>query len=299
MRGLKLFGLANEEAQQKRWRSLKRRRLAAWLSGNGIEIGALCRPLEVPANAYVRYVDRMQVPELRHHYPELADLPLVQVDIIGSAEDLSAVPSDSVDFVIANHLLEHMQYPIRALQSFMRVLRPGGILYMALPDARAGIDRDRELTTIEHLLDEHRNGAERNRESHYRDWCGNAEKRDDVDAFVKWEMEMDYSIHFHVWRSDTFLDFLSVVRRDAELQFEVLSFAAPEYPGDDEFIVILAKGVSPYPQIPPTPPTSTQRLRQSRVAPVLRPPYRVAKRVGSRVRSLAGHVRGAVADELA
>ena len=39
---------------------------------------------------------------------------LVPADIIGRAEDLS-MPDDSVDFVIANHVLEHMQYPIRAL----------------------------------------------------------------------------------------------------------------------------------------------------------------------------------------
>lgn len=292
MRGQRWFDLADEETHQKWRRSLKRKRLAAWLSGNGIEIGALYRPVEVPANAYVKYVDRMPVPELRHHYPELADLPLVPVDIIGSAEDLSVLPDDSVDFVIANHLLEHLQYPIRALRSFMRVLRPGGIVYMALPDARAGIDHDRKLTTIEHLLDEHRNGAEQNRESHYRDWCANAEKRDDVETFVKKEMEMDYSIHFHVWRADTFLDFLSAVRREVNLEFEVLSFSAPEYPGDDEFIVILAKGISPHPRIPPAPPTPTQRLRQSRIAPILRPPYRVAKRVRSGVRSVVAQIGG-------
>ena len=291
MRRLKWLGLAHDESQQKWHRSRKRKRLAAWLSGSGIEIGALSRPLEIPPNAYVKYVDRMTVPELRHHYPELADLPLVPVDIIGSAEDLSILPDGSVDFVIANHVLEHMQYPIRALQSCMRVLRTGGILYLALPDARAGIDHDRELTTIEHLLDEHRNGAEANRESHYRDWCANAEKRDDVDEFVRKEMEMDYSIHFHVWRSDTFLDFLSAVRREARLECEVLAFAAPEYPGDDEFIVILAKGVSAHPRIQPGRPTPRQRLRQSRIGPILRPPYRAAKRIGSGARRLVGQVR--------
>jgi SAM-dependent methyltransferase len=281
--------LTDAERRRERRRGVKRRRLAAWLAGDGIEIGALCRPLEVPTNARLRYVDRMPVSDLRHHYPELADLRLVPVDIIGGAEDLSVLPDDSVDFVIANHLYEHVEYPIRALQSFLRVLRPGGVLYLALPDGRAGIDRDRELTTVEHLLEEHRNGADRNREAHYRDWCANAEKREDVDGGVRTLMDMDYAIHFHVWRSDTFLDYLSAVRREIGLEFEVLSFAAPEYPGDDEFIVILGKGTSANPLAMPALPTLKQELARSRVAPVLRPPYRLAKRLGSVLRGAVSH----------
>jgi SAM-dependent methyltransferase len=263
-----------------RRRSAKRRRLAAWLAGDGIEIGALYRPLEVPARAHVRYVDRMPVSDLRRHYPELAHLRLVPVDIIGGAEDLSVLPDDSVDFVIANHLYEHVEYPIRAFQSFIRVLRPGGLLYLALPDARAGIDHDRELTTVEHLLDEHRYGARRNREAHYRDWCANAEKREDVDGGVRQLMDMDYAIHFHVWRSDTFLEYLSAVRSETRLEFEVLSFAAPEYPGDDEFIVVLAKGTSAHPRAMPTRPTARERIARSSIAPALRPPYQLLKRLG-------------------
>ena len=50
----------------------KRQRLARWLHGNGIEIGALHRPLDVPRTAHVTYVDRLPEPVLRSHYPELS-----------------------------------------------------------------------------------------------------------------------------------------------------------------------------------------------------------------------------------
>ena len=53
-----------------------------FLAGEGIEIGALHLPLRVPRAARVRYVDRMPVPELRQHYPELANENLVPVEII-------------------------------------------------------------------------------------------------------------------------------------------------------------------------------------------------------------------------
>ena len=274
-----------------RMRPRKRGRLARWLNGEGIEVGALHRPLRVPAGAKVRYVDRMPVEELRRHYPELAEYSLVPVDIIGSAEDLSFFPDNSVDFVIANHLLEHLEYPIRGLLEFFRVLRPSGIIFLGLPDQRMGIDQRRPLTSVDHLIDEHYNGAEANRRQHYYDWvvlseqwCGNVEER--VDQL----MAMDYSIHFHVWRPDTFLDLLTVTRRTVGLDFEVIAFAPPEYPGDDEFMLLLSKGSCSHPRLPPpiAMPTSywdcmRAAIAQSRMRPILRPPYIVGRRLVQRI----------------
>ena len=228
----------------------KRRRLTAWLHGNGLEIGALHRPLEVPAGARVTYVDRLPVEELRRHYPELAELPLVPVDILGSAEDLSAVADASQDFVIANHLLEHLEDPIRGLREFFRILKPDGIVYMALPDQRQTFDRDRQLTTVDHLLTEYREAsAAANRWDHYRDWALNVDHKDE--AHGRRLMDEGYSIHFHVWRPDTFLDFLVAARREAGLDFELLAFAPPETPDDDEFVLVLAKGRRDQVRVPP------------------------------------------------
>jgi len=248
----------------------KRRRLTAWLEGKGIEIGALHRPLEVPDGVRVTYVDHLPEDELRAHYPELAGEPLAPVEVLGSAEDLSAIGDSTQDFVIANHLLEHLEDPIRGLSEFHRVLRPGGVLYMALPDQRQTFDRDRELTTVEHLVDEHRTGCEKNRWSHYLDWARNVDKQGaGSEAHARRLMEQGYSIHFHVWRPDTFLDFYVAARREAGLDFELVSFAGPEREDDDEFILVLVKGtqaVRPPPRSPcaepaaPTPP-ATPSLR--------------------------------------
>jgi len=48
--------------------------------GAGIEIGALHRPLVVPSQAQVKYVDRLPTSELRLQYPELKECPLVDVE---------------------------------------------------------------------------------------------------------------------------------------------------------------------------------------------------------------------------
>lgn len=62
--------------------------------------------------------------------------PAVRPDIIGSITDLSAVPDQSVEAIYSSHNLEHVyahEVPI-ALAEFFRVLKPGGIAILTLPD---------------------------------------------------------------------------------------------------------------------------------------------------------------------
>jgi hypothetical protein len=209
------------------------------------------------------YVDRLPEAELRRHYPELDGQPFAPVSVLGTAEDLSAFPDNSLDFIVANHLLEHLEDPIAGLIEFHRALRPDGALYMALPDARVTFDRARDLTPPAHIIDEHRHGTESNRAAHYRDWVVNVEnqglvshlesREDDADSRIRELMQMAYSIHFHVWRADTFLEFLFAAEREAGIDFELAAFAPPEHPADDEFIVVLLKGKSATVRLPTSP----------------------------------------------
>ena len=230
--------------------SIKRRLAARWLRGSGIEIGALNAPLQVPPGTVVRYVDRAPLDVLRRQYRELADEVLVPVSLIGDAQDLSALDDETVDFVIANHLLEHLENPIRELQEMLRVIRTGGVLYMALPDPRATFDVDRELTSVEHVVEEFRHGTVQTREAHFAEWVARAEPHvpwmqqagvADGAARVRELMEMDYSIHFHVWRPDTFLAFIAAAIREADLEMELVDFQ-PRQPDDDEYIFVFVKG---------------------------------------------------------
>src|SRR5512137_1946907 len=123
-----------------------------YLRGEGIEIGALHNPLKVAPGAKVRYVDRMSVSDLRNQYPELSGKKLVPVDMVADGELLESIGDDSQDFVIANHFVEHCQNPLLAIENMMRVLRPEGILYLALPDKRYTFDRGRPVTPLAHLI---------------------------------------------------------------------------------------------------------------------------------------------------
>src|SRR5246127_2576282 len=75
------------------------------------------------------------------HGPEWREVrldldPAVQTDIICSVTDMSPVAAGSVDAVWSSHNLEHLQrheVPL-ALAEFLRVLKPGGLLLLTLPD---------------------------------------------------------------------------------------------------------------------------------------------------------------------
>lgn len=210
-----------------------------YITGSGIEIGALNAPLEIPEGATVRYLDRLPVAELRTQYLKLADSPIVEADIIDDGETLPSIPGASLDFVVANHLIEHCQDPITALKNWLRVLKPNGILYMAVPDKRYTFDRDRPVTSLEHLIRDNTEGPEWSRRSHFEDWVRLVEKtpEENFEQRLQYRMGMDYSIHFHVWTQVEFLEFLLYCRHNLSFLFEVELIKK----NDIEFVVILSK----------------------------------------------------------
>ncbi|AFZ45837.1 Methyltransferase type 11 [Halothece sp. PCC 7418] len=212
-----------KEAETSPEQALRAQIASSYLLGNGIEIGALHSPLNVPHHVTVKYVDRMSVPELRKQYPKLKNYKLVEVDIIDDGERLNSIPDASVDFVIANHMIEHCQNPISAMEQHLRVLRHHGILYMAVPDMRYTFDRDRAVTSLEHLIKDYTEGPEWSMKSHFEDWVRLREKvpEDRVTPRVQYLMSIDYSIHFHVWRQIDFFELLLYCQNDLSFPFEI------------------------------------------------------------------------------
>jgi predicted SAM-dependent methyltransferase len=211
-----------------------------YLKGRGIEIGALHKPYPTHENITVQYVDRMDVEGLRKHYPELNHLPLVPIDIVTDGEKLSAVADASQDFVIASHFLEHCEDPIGTVKTLFRVLKTGGALLLIVPDKRHTFDVNRAITTFDHLLADHKQGPEGTRESHYEEWARFVKKLDSkeaIAAYIETKMKMRYSIHFHVWDSSAFFDFIGELRTLLENTFQVDFFAQNE----DEIVCVLRK----------------------------------------------------------
>jgi hypothetical protein len=71
-----------------------------------------------PRGVRVRYVDNLTPEEMKRHYAAALDREPVPPDMIDDAQHLAKFGDDSLDFLIANHLLEHIEDPIDALRHF-------------------------------------------------------------------------------------------------------------------------------------------------------------------------------------
>jgi predicted SAM-dependent methyltransferase len=210
-----------------------------YLSGKGIEVGALHAPLEVPDTVKVYYVDRMSVSELRKQYPELNGTNLIEADIVDNGETLSSIPDNFWDFVIANHMIEHCQNPIGALENFLRVVKPGGIIYMGVPDKRYIFDVDRPMTSLDHLIRDYKEGPEWSKVSHYNEYVRLVEKFPEEQVLARQQalINIDYSIHFHVWTSETFSEWLFYCQKQLGFGFTIELFQENSI----EIVMILRK----------------------------------------------------------
>ncbi len=211
-----------------------------FLCGEGVEIGALDYPLRLPRGAHVRYVDHLDEHGLREIHGDtlLNGRPLVIPDVVDDGARLERFADGSLDFVVANHMLEHVEDPVAALEHQLRVLKPGGVLYLALPDARDSFDAARKRTSVEHLLRDHDEGPEISRRQHYEE-CAELIEGHKGESVSTRALEMeaeDLHLHFHVWEPITFVSFLAALCLPFALELIHASVG--------EFIVILRKQAS-------------------------------------------------------
>jgi predicted SAM-dependent methyltransferase len=172
-----------------------------YLGGSGIEIGALGTPLDLPPNAQVRYVDRMTKADLYNEYAAMANRKLVEPDIIDNGETLKTIPDNSLDFIVANHFLEHCENLLGTLETHSRKLRKGGRLFYAVPNRDHTFDRNRPCTPFSHLVKDYEEGPEQSRAAHYLEWARLTQGLQGTEAEQKAQevMARRYSIHFHAW----------------------------------------------------------------------------------------------------
>ncbi|MBV8856980.1 MAG: methyltransferase domain-containing protein [Acidobacteria bacterium] len=206
-----------------------------YLKGEGLEIGASHYPVPVPRGVRVRYVDFAEVGELRRRHPEL-DIP--PPDIVDDGAVLASVADGSQDFLIACHVIEHLADPVGAFKNWLRVLKPGGVLLLAIPDKRFTFDFHRPVTPWEHLKRDHEEGWTDGEhfgqfEREYRETFG-IEDEDAVASLIARLRENPGTAHLHVWSQTEMLEFVAALRRYG-LDFEVEAFSA--YGNEGAFVL--------------------------------------------------------------
>lgn len=237
-----------------------RKRLAfRYLRGSGLEIGALHHPLAVPPGVAVRYVDLVDREENARRYPHLDESRIVVTDICDDGFELATISDESQDFVIANHLLEHAPNPLHVVLTWLRVLKSNGILFMTLPDGTRNFDQGRQITPLEHLVDDYERVKQgdlerfaRNNREHYREFVEiaipNLNRRRQRRPMTA-ERQQEYleelvakqstDPHFHVFSRNSMIQFCSYLISAHAPDVSVLEIVSSRF--GQEYVLVLKK----------------------------------------------------------
>lgn len=186
------------------------------LHGLGLEIGALHTPFELASDAQVIYLDYASYDELITEYSGNNDVPLELITkphLVAKTIPYAFIDANSFDFVCNSHVLEHLANPGIAIEEFLRITKPNGLVYMIVPDKRYCFDHTRETTPLDHLMSEYRERVTDITLEHYQDFCLNADfPTRHLDIQIKEFWLRQSSIHVHTFTADTlkaFLDWLA------------------------------------------------------------------------------------------
>jgi SAM-dependent methyltransferase len=224
-----------------------RNRAYKLLSGRGLEIGALHCPANVPAGCVVEYCDAHSKTESEKLFPEIARNSLVEVTYLVNLDEdrLSAKVKPPYDFVIMNHVIEHVANPVAVIKELFTIIGHDGTIIVSAPDKDFTFDKLRPLTPLAHLLQEYHLGITAVEDDHYLDFIrGTAphvlESGNEEMLATALRSARERREHAHVWSSSSFLEFLNELIRHFELTvtFEFISEAKDNH---FECFVVLKK----------------------------------------------------------
>lgn len=185
--------------------------IGRYLSGLGAEVGAFKTPLPGIEPIYIDC------------FEEYAGTPTL-LDYYGSAVAMPFLDS-SLNYVAASHVIEHVANPLAALCEWYRICRHRGILYIVVPDRRYTFDRNRALTTVDHMLEDFKSGVDDDDPTHIDDFIFNldwklyspeAAYEDEVKTrndlrdkyYAAVRARLNINIHFHTFEPASFFQLI-------------------------------------------------------------------------------------------
>lgn len=124
----------------------------------GLEIAPWFNPTAAKRDGYnIKTLDVFDDETLQIRARENAEIPpesyslLEKVDFVGSATEMAQLIPQKLhghfDYIISSHNFEHLPNPIKFLRACQSILKPGGLISMAVPDGRACFDFFRPHST--------------------------------------------------------------------------------------------------------------------------------------------------------
>jgi methyltransferase family protein len=220
------------------------------LAGRGIEIGAHGRPMP---GIRPFYVDRFR---------EFAG-GKCPAHVLA---DAAALPfrDSSLDYLACSHVLEHLANPAGAIVEWYRAVKPGGVIYMVVPDRRLTFDWSRERTPVAHLVDDFDRGTRDSDPTHIDEFFDCVDLRQlnpslqpgQLNPFREETRAANHQaaregklvgIHFHVFESEDVLGLLRALAAHpkARLQYQILDLRTFFPPGAGNGFLVALRSMKP------------------------------------------------------
>ncbi|BAB76187.1 glycosyltransferase [Anabaena sp. FACHB-709] len=215
------------------------------LSGNGVEFGAAASPFPIPLHCDVKYADICPTNELQKKlYPGQVVYSLIEPDVITDFNTLEGIEDDSLDFIVACHVIEHTRNPIAAIEASYKKLRMGGSLVLVIPDKDRTFDKQRDLTTLEHLILDYESPLRERDKEHYFEFFKLAFPvlEENFISTVEKNFQEQADIHYHTFTYESFSVLISHVCKNISPWSSVWSQPTLSNPIEDiEFYFVLTK----------------------------------------------------------
>lgn len=228
-----------------------------------LEIGALDNPTFLRDEGDVHYLDYFSTAQLKKKLEGTSNRALerlVDVTYVLDGVTMSAAVNRTFDLVVANHVIEHVPDMIGWMKEIAEVTKPGGHLFLSIPDRRFTFDYFRPVTDAIELVRAHE--EQRTKPSEYQiarhlyyftkltaaeAWAGKVPvrlvPRVKFDAAIREGRKASSvytDVHCWVFTQDSFLQLLEDLFSAALVPWS-LCHLEPVRNGDNEFRVVLKR----------------------------------------------------------
>ena len=138
---------------------------------------------------------------------------------ISEAVDISSVRSETYDFVLSSHSIEHVANPLKAINEWKRILKDGGLMLLVVPHKDKTFDHNRPVTSLDHLVKDLENDVAEDDLTHLPEILElhdlmQSPEVDDYESFKKRSQDNYFNrcLHQHVFDTKLFMDMIEYMK---------------------------------------------------------------------------------------
>lgn len=207
-----------------------------YIIGDGIEIGAGSNPHpSLPGTTYHVFDKRTTEEVSKYCGVSINNIPRVR-----PMEDIPKIFPHGANYLIANHVIEHLSNPIKDLIEWFSYVKEGGYLILSVPYVNNCPDKGRPVASIEHLfLDYALNRSDASFDSREHAYSflmawidvgmNTGKDKFEVAAIAHQQAALEKNdIHWHTFTGKTFKELILLTSLLSKRSIKILEFFCPE-----------------------------------------------------------------------